>query len=60
MIPLFEHCPLLGDKHPYVSLGDFPTPVEKLDRLGGDICLNHLYIKRDDVSGKVYGGNKIF
>ena len=59
MIPLFEHCPLLRDKHPYISLGEFPTPVE-LDRLGGGICLNHLYIKRDDVSGNIYGGNKIF
>ena len=59
MIPLFEHYLLLGDKLPYVSLGEFPTPVEKLDRLGGDIDVNHLYIKRDDLSGKVYGGNKI-
>jgi len=45
MIPLFEHCPLLGDKLPYIFLGNFPTSVEKLDRLGGDICLNHLYIQ---------------
>ena len=60
MIPLFEHYPQLEDKLPYVSLGEFPTPVEKLGRLGGDIGLDHLYIKRDDVSGKVYGGNKIF
>jgi D-cysteine desulfhydrase len=59
MIPLFEHYPLLGDKLPYLSLGEFPTPVEKLDRLGQDIGLNHLYIKRDDLSGKVYGGNKV-
>ncbi len=59
MIPLFDHYPLLKDKLPYVPLGEFPTPVEKLDRLGGDIGVDHLYIKRDDLSGKVYGGNKI-
>ena len=59
MIPLFEHYPLLGDKLPYISLGELPTPVEKLDRLGGDIGLEHLYIKRDDLTGKVYGGNKV-
>lgn len=59
MIPLFEHYPLLKDRLPYVPLGEFPTPVEKLDRLGGDIGIDHLYIKRDDLSGKVYGGNKI-
>jgi len=59
MIPLFEHYPQLEDKLPYVSLGEFPTPVEKLGRLGRDIGLDHLYIKRDDVSGKVSGGNKV-
>ncbi len=59
MIPLFEHYPLLGEKLPYVSLGEFPTPVEKLDRLGEDLGLGQLYIKRDDLSGKVYGGNKV-
>lgn len=59
MISLFDHYPLLRDKLPYISLGEFPTPVEKLDRLGKDIGLDHLYIKRDDLSGKVYGGNKI-
>jgi 1-aminocyclopropane-1-carboxylate deaminase/D-cysteine desulfhydrase-like pyridoxal-dependent ACC family enzyme len=40
-------------------LGEFPTPVEKLEQLGKDIGINHLFIKRDDLSGKVYGGNKI-
>lgn len=59
MIPLFRHYPLLGDKLPYVSLGEFPTPIEKLDRLCRSIGAGHLYIKRDDLSGKVYGGNKI-
>ena len=59
MIPLFEHYPLLGDRLPYVSLGEFPTPVEKLERLGGEIGLANLYIKRDDLTGRVYGGNKV-
>jgi len=59
MIPLFEQFPLLRAKLPYIALGEFPTPVEKLERLGENIGLEHLYIKRDDLSGKVYGGNKI-
>jgi D-cysteine desulfhydrase len=59
MIPLFQSYPLLTDKLPYVSLGEFPTPVHKLERLGREIGLNRLYIKRDDLSGKMYGGNKI-
>jgi 1-aminocyclopropane-1-carboxylate deaminase/D-cysteine desulfhydrase-like pyridoxal-dependent ACC family enzyme len=59
MIPLFRHYPLLSEKLPHVSLGGFPTPVRKLDRLGRDTGINQLYIKRDDLSGRVYGGNKM-
>ena len=58
MIPLFEHYPLLREKLAYVTLGEFPTPVQKLERLGAELGIGHLYIKRDDLSGKVYGGNK--
>jgi D-cysteine desulfhydrase len=59
MIPLFENYKLLGQKLPYVSLGDFPTPVQQLGPLGRQLGLDHLYIKRDDLTGKIYGGNKI-
>ncbi|OYD16756.1 hypothetical protein CH333_02580 [candidate division WOR-3 bacterium JGI_Cruoil_03_44_89] len=59
MIPLFGYYPLLGERLPHISLGEFPTPVEKLDRLGGDLGLDRLYIKQDSLSGGVYGGNKI-
>jgi 1-aminocyclopropane-1-carboxylate deaminase/D-cysteine desulfhydrase-like pyridoxal-dependent ACC family enzyme len=58
MIPLFEQYPLLGERLPYISLGEFPTPVQKLERLGTELGVGHLYIKRDDLSGKLYGGNK--
>jgi D-cysteine desulfhydrase len=59
MLPLFQKYPLLGEKLPYVSLGEFPTPVQKLDRFGDDVGVGQLYVKRDDLSGRVYGGNKI-
>jgi len=59
MIPLFTLFPLLKKHLPYVSLGDFPTPVEKIDSLGKDLDIAQLYIKRDDISGRIYGGNKI-
>ncbi len=59
MIPLFKHHPLFSRNLPYVSLGEFPTPLQKLDQLGKEIGINQLYIKRDDLSGKVYGGNKL-
>ena len=58
MTSLFKHYPLLREKLPYVALGEFPTPVQKLDRLGGEVGMSQLYIKRDDLSGKIYGGNK--
>jgi 1-aminocyclopropane-1-carboxylate deaminase/D-cysteine desulfhydrase-like pyridoxal-dependent ACC family enzyme len=37
---------------PWTPLGDFPTPVQWLPELG-------LWVKRDDLSGKAYGGNKV-
>ncbi len=58
-IPLFEDYPLLEEKLPYVSLGHLPTPVEKLELAGSGLDLERLYIKRDDLSGEVYGGNKV-
>ena len=50
---------MLAHELPYVSLGEFPTPVQKLDQLGRQLGLDNLFIKRDDLSGKIYGGNKI-
>ena len=58
MIPLFEQYPLLGEKLAYVTLGEFPTPVQRLERLGAELGVSQLYVKRDDLSGEVYGGNK--
>ena len=58
MITLFEYYPSLADTLPYVSLTELPTPVHELRKLGKDLGIGHLYIKRDDLSGKVYGGNK--
>jgi 1-aminocyclopropane-1-carboxylate deaminase/D-cysteine desulfhydrase-like pyridoxal-dependent ACC family enzyme len=58
-IALFEQYPKLREKLPYISLGILPTPVQKLERLGNELHLSNLYIKRDDMSGAEYGGNKI-
>src|SRR6266487_6218631 len=59
MISLFEHYPLLKENLPYILLGEFPTPVERLELLGGAIKVPYLYAKREDLSGKLYGGNKV-
>ncbi|MGH7482458.1 MAG: 1-aminocyclopropane-1-carboxylate deaminase/D-cysteine desulfhydrase [Longimicrobiales bacterium] len=54
---LFARHPQLGGSIPWLPLGCFPTPVHTLDLAGfgaGDV-----WIKRDDLSGEVYGGNKV-
>lgn len=46
---LFELWP--DARIPWIDLGSFPTPVE---RVHGDV-----WVKRDDLSSAVYGGNKV-
>jgi L-cysteate sulfo-lyase len=41
-----------------ISLGHFPTPIEKLERLSAHLGGPTLYVKRDDQSGLATGGNK--
>jgi D-cysteine desulfhydrase len=59
MIPLFEHFPRLKENLPYVSIGEFPTPVKKLEKMGEKLGLSHLYVKQDGFTGKPFGGNKL-
>ncbi len=42
-----------------IRLGDFPTPLEELDRLREHLGGPRLFIKRDDLSGLGLGGNKL-
>lgn len=43
---------------PKASLGFFPTPLYKLEKLSGELDIE-LYIKRDDFTGSnLFGGNK--
>jgi 1-aminocyclopropane-1-carboxylate deaminase/D-cysteine desulfhydrase-like pyridoxal-dependent ACC family enzyme len=57
---LFAHFPALADAHAFAALGQFPTPVEALERLvpGADPRAT-TFVKRDDLSAVVYGGNKV-
>ena len=47
---LFRAFPALEGKLPWMPLGDFPTPVERAF---------DIWVKRDDRSGALYGGNKV-
>lgn len=44
---------------PHLPLGNFPTPVQRLSNLEHALGFKSLWIKRDDLSGPLGGGNKI-
>ncbi len=44
---------------PHASLGCFPTPVDHAAKLGDHLGIARLYIKRDDLGGRPYGGSKL-
>jgi 1-aminocyclopropane-1-carboxylate deaminase/D-cysteine desulfhydrase-like pyridoxal-dependent ACC family enzyme len=46
------------DRLPRVALGVHPTPLEALPRLTTALATAPLYIKRDDLTGLAFGGNK--
>jgi 1-aminocyclopropane-1-carboxylate deaminase/D-cysteine desulfhydrase-like pyridoxal-dependent ACC family enzyme len=46
------------DALPRVSLGERHTPMESLPRLSASLGGPPLYIKRDDLTGLAFGGNK--
>jgi 1-aminocyclopropane-1-carboxylate deaminase/D-cysteine desulfhydrase-like pyridoxal-dependent ACC family enzyme len=56
--PLFEAYPRLREGIAREPFGLFPTPVERAEALGRRLGIGALYVKRDDVSGAVYGGGK--
>jgi 1-aminocyclopropane-1-carboxylate deaminase/D-cysteine desulfhydrase-like pyridoxal-dependent ACC family enzyme len=53
---LFERYPALADRVPWRRLGRWPTP---LTRVSASLPCADLSIKRDDLSGESYGGNKV-
>lgn len=46
------------NEYPKVSLGIFPTPIQKLENISRLLNTN-VYIKRDDLTGLGLGGNKV-
>lgn len=59
MIPLFDRYPRLAESLPRVAFCDLPTPVMRLERLGAALHLTQLYVKRDDMTALLFGGNKV-
>ena len=56
---LFDQFPRLRETLPHVFLAEMPTPIERLERLAEAVGAGALYIKRDDLSAREYGGNKV-
>lgn len=56
--PLLRHLPRLADALPLARLGEFPTRAEVLS-VATERGPVTLYVKRDDLSSPVYGGNKV-
>jgi 1-aminocyclopropane-1-carboxylate deaminase/D-cysteine desulfhydrase-like pyridoxal-dependent ACC family enzyme len=47
------------DRFPRAALADLPTPVVELPTIGKTFGHDRLFMKCDNLSGPVYGGNKI-
>ena len=54
MISLFQRYPQIEKRIPWLPIGEYPTPVEQLGIGRPDV-----FIKRDDQTAELYGGNKI-
>jgi D-cysteine desulfhydrase family pyridoxal phosphate-dependent enzyme len=47
-----------ADRFPHVDIIFRPTPFRKLDRLSARLGGPEIYVKRDDLTGLAFGGNK--
>ncbi len=56
---LVRTWPRLADRIDWVSLGRFPTPIQRLAAVEAELGTAPLYVKRDDLSSPLYGGNKV-
>lgn len=60
MSALFDFFPQLRGRVPWLALGILPTRVDDGARvLAGAALQGELWLKRDDLSSPVYGGNKL-
>ncbi len=55
-LPLLE---LLPSPPPRAALGTFPSPIQELPGLAAALGLKRLIVKRDDLNGTPFGGNKL-
>jgi 1-aminocyclopropane-1-carboxylate deaminase/D-cysteine desulfhydrase-like pyridoxal-dependent ACC family enzyme len=58
-LALFRVHPQLQKSVPWIPLGKYPTHVHRLEKLGQHLNCPSLWIKRDDQSSTIHGGNKV-
>lgn len=65
-VPLFAAYPSLNTNTPYIALGSFPTPIQRVAALEKAYNIHNLFIKQDSLSGgiktngtRLFGGNKV-
>lgn len=58
-LPLFREYPALGGQLKRESIGHWPTPVAALTRLASEWGVDQLWVKREDASSTMAGGNKV-
>jgi D-cysteine desulfhydrase len=56
---IFTRYPALRSSLPFIALGDLPTPIHRISDLEEALGIDNLWVKRDDISARDYGGNKI-
>jgi len=57
--PFARRFPQLAVRLPWQALADLPTALESAPRFGAALGIPSLLVKRDDLSGQPYGGNKV-
>ena len=55
---LVRRFPDLGERIPWVHLCDLPTPVTRAEKLEAEAGTGPLFVKHDDRTATLYGGNK--
>jgi len=58
-LPLFDAFPTLAGSAHRVALAVLPTPLDIHEGSAIGLRVGRLMIKRDDLSGRAYGGNKV-
>lgn len=53
------HLQSLIDRVPRIRLAHTPTPIEELPRLAAALGGARIFVKRDDLTGPAFGGNKV-